>query len=154
ALEGADAVVHLAARVHVMQETASDADRLYDEANVVATEAVLGAAKKAGVGRFVYISTAKVFGEGRSAPYSDHDAPAPVGPYSSSKVAAEEAVAREADSWCILRPPLVYGPEVGGNFRRLLRLAQLSARWPVPLGGVNNRRSLIFVGNFADVIAR
>jgi UDP-glucose 4-epimerase len=156
AVRGVDAVVHLAARVHVLHESARNQRAQYDSANLEGTKAVLASARLAGARAFVFVSTAKVHGEGRSRPYTEHDDPAPQDAYSESKLAAEEEVAAtpvDAMNWTILRPPLVYGPGVGGNFRRLLALASSSRRLPLPFGAVDNRRSLVFVGNLVDAIA-
>lgn len=156
ALAGMDAVAHLAARVHVMRETAGDPLAAFRAVNVEGTRAVRDLAREAGVARLVFLSSVKAHGEGRAAPYRPDEPLAPADPYGVSKAEAE-AVLAEADparlGWTILRPPLVYGPGVGGNFRRLLRLAELAGRLPLPLGGIANRRSLVFVGNLADAIA-
>ncbi len=156
AMAGADAVVHLAARVHVMHEHAADPQRAFRQVNVEGTRAVLSAAAAAGVGRFVLLSSVKVHGEESERAYTE-DAPfRPGDAYARSKVEAEELVAstwRGVDGWTVLRPPLVYGPGVAGNFRRLLRLADLAGRVPLPLGGLSNRRSLVGLGNLCDAIA-
>jgi nucleoside-diphosphate-sugar epimerase len=157
ALVGADAVVHLAARVHVMRETNPDPFGAFRQANVESTRTVCEAARVAGIRSFVYLSSVKVHGEGRDAPYTEQDAPMPQDDYGRSKAEAEAVVARtlgDAVAWTILRPPLVYGPGVAGNFRRLLRLAELAGRIPLPLGRIGNRRSLIFVENLAAAIER
>ena len=158
ALEGASAVVHLAARVHRLSEQGSVSERAarYHAANVAPTERLADAALAAGISRFVFASSVKVFGEGRATPYHDDDEPVPVDPYGISKLAAERmldgkrAAGLEPVS---LRPPLVHGDGVRGNFSRLLRLARLATRIPVPLGGIDNHRSLIYVENLADAIA-
>jgi nucleoside-diphosphate-sugar epimerase len=151
---GAEAVIHLAARVHVMAETASDPLSEFRRINVDGTRAVTVAARAAGARQVVYVSSIKVNGEGREQPYSEADAPRPMDPYGQSKLDAENVI-RALDaglSWTIVRPPLVYGPGVGGNFRRLLQLAGMAARWPLPLGGIDNLRSMIFVDNLADAL--
>ncbi|HEX5818294.1 MAG TPA: NAD-dependent epimerase/dehydratase family protein [Gemmatimonadales bacterium] len=157
AFAGCEAVVHLAARVHVMRERSADPTAEFRQVNVAGTECVYRAAAAAGVRRFVFLSSVKVNGEGRATPYVESDAPAPVDPYGRSKLEAERRLAalRAEGGGCdvvVLRSPLVYGPGVGGNFRRLLHLAELSLRWPLPLGGIPNRRSLVAVGNLADAI--
>ena len=157
AFEQAEAVVHLAARVHVMQETEADPLAAFHRVNVAGTCAAARAALTVGARRLVYLSSVKVHGEGRATPYRESDAPSPVDAYGRSKLEAERALAELAAAdggleVVVLRPPLVYGPGVGGNFRRLLRLAQLAQRWPLPLGGLRNRRSLVSVGNLADAI--
>lgn len=157
AMEGADAVVHCAARVHVMRDEGEAGRDAFQRVNVDGTREVVAAASQAGVARFVHLSTAKVHGEGRPAPYRPEDPLSPAGPYAASKAEAERLLRTEAPpgvGWTILRPPLVYGPGVGGNFRRLLRLADVAARVPLPLGGLDNSRSLVSVGNLAAAILR
>ena len=153
ALAGCEAVVHCAARVHVMRDEGAAGRPAFREVNTDGTRNVIEAARAAGASRFVYLSTAKVHGEGRATPYLPGDPLAPIGEYAASKAAAEEAiVATDGIAWTIIRPPLVYGPHVGGNFRRLLTLASLGATVPLPLGGLDNRRSLVSVTNLADAI--
>jgi nucleoside-diphosphate-sugar epimerase len=152
AFAGVDAVVHLAARVHVMHAEGAGAIERFRTVNVEGTRSVLEAARSAGVGRVAVFSTAKVLGEGRHARVLRDDDPLqPEGAYAQSKAEMERLVAATADLSCvILRPPLVYGPGVGGNFRRLLQLARIAAIVPLPLGSVHNRRSMVFVRNLAD----
>jgi nucleoside-diphosphate-sugar epimerase len=158
AMGQAGAVVHLAARVHVMREHAADRSAEFRAVNVEGAAAAYRAASGAGVRRFVLASTVKVHGEGRDAPYTERDAPEPADAYARSKREAEQRLAalRAAggpSELVVVRPPLVYGPGVGANFRRLIRLAALSGRWPLPLGGLHNRRSLVSVQNLADALA-
>lgn len=154
ALAGCDAVVHLAARVHVMNDTAQDPLALYRETNTEATLNLARQAAQAGVRRFVFISTIKVNGEGRDAPYRETDAPAPQDTYAISKWEAEQGLRRIAQDTglevVVLRPPLVYGPGVKANFQHLLRT--VARGWPLPLGAIRNRRSLLYLGNFVDAI--
>ncbi|MBX7118997.1 MAG: NAD-dependent epimerase/dehydratase family protein [Gemmatimonadaceae bacterium] len=156
ALAGADAVVHLAARVHVMHHEGPEALERFRAVNVRGTRHLLEAARDVGVGRVVLLSTAKVLGEGaRGELLRDTAAPAPVGAYATSKAEMESLLDEPAlapRQWAVLRPPLVHGPGVGGNFRRLLQLADLGARIPLPFGGVRNARSLVGVRNLADAI--
>jgi nucleoside-diphosphate-sugar epimerase len=102
----------------------------------------------------VFLSTVKVHGEGREKPYSETDRATPRGPYAVSKHAAEQALKEISDrsrlETVVLRPPLVYGPGVGANFFRLIRL--IDRQIPLPLAGVSNRRSLIFLDNLVDAI--
>jgi nucleoside-diphosphate-sugar epimerase len=155
ALAGIDAVVHLAARVHVMKEDAAAAEAEYDRVNHLGTVRLAEAAAQAGVRRLVFLSSVKVNGEatGEKA-FAPEDTPAPVDAYGRSKLAAERALAEIAAAGRLeaitLRPPLVYGPGVKANFLALLRLC--AAPWPLPFGAVDNRRSLVFVGNLADAI--
>jgi nucleoside-diphosphate-sugar epimerase len=158
AMGQADAVVHLAARVHVMRERATDPLAEFRAVNVEGAATAYRAAAGAGVRRFVLASTVKVHGEGRDAPYAEGDTPEPADAYAQSKLEAERRLAAlraagGASELVVVRPPLVYGPGVGANFRRLIRLAELSCRWPLPLGGLRNRRSLVSVHNLADALA-
>ncbi len=153
-LAGCDVVVHLAARVHVMGDTAQDPLALYRATNTDATLNLARQAAAAGVKRFVFISTIKVNGEGRDAAYRETDPAVPDDAYAISKWEAEQGLQQiAADTGLevvILRPPLVYGPGVKANFLRLLRAVRRG--WPLPLGAIRNRRSLLYLGNFVDVI--
>ncbi|MBW8328793.1 MAG: SDR family oxidoreductase [Thiobacillus sp.] len=153
-LAGCDALVHLAARVHVMDDTAQDQLSLYRSTNTEATLNLARQAAEAGVKRFAFISTIKVNGEGRDAPYRESDAAAPEDAYAISKWEAEQGLLRIAQETgmeaVILRPPLVYGPGVKANFLRLMRTVERG--WPLPLGAIRNRRSLLYLGNFVDAI--
>jgi nucleoside-diphosphate-sugar epimerase len=155
ALDGIDAVVHLAARVHVMKESGQDLLERYRLVNVKGTERLAQAAAAGGVQRFVLLSSVKVNGEGRLAAYSESDKPAPMDSYGISKMEAENRLravaAGSAMEWTVLRTPLVYGPGVKANFLKLFRLVDRG--WPLPLAGVANRRSFTFVGNLADALA-
>jgi nucleoside-diphosphate-sugar epimerase len=155
-LESCDAVVHLAARVHVMQDDATDPLAAFRRVNTAGTLALAEQAAAAGVRQFVFASTVKVLGEASAPgrPFTDADPLAPNDPYAISKAEAERGLAaiaaRTGMRIAVLRPPLVYGPGVGANF---LRLMQAVARGsPLPLGAVANRRSLVYVGNLADAI--
>ena len=157
ALEGCDAVVHCAARVHVMSDTSTDPLAAFRVANVEGSVALAKQAAAAGVRRFVFISSIKVNGEGTALgkPYRASDRPAPVDPYGISKLEAEQALqalaATGAIELVIIRPPLVYGPGVKANF---LSMARWIARGvPLPFGGVNaNRRSFVALTNLVDLI--
>ena len=157
ALQGIDAIVHLAARVHVMRDTAEDPLAQYRRVNTDATLRLARSAARHGVARFVFMSTVKVNGERTTArPFSDQDEPNPVDPYAVSKWEAERGLAGIASETALkvttFRPPLVYGSGVKGNFLRLLRLARM--RLPLPLAGVKNSRSMIYVGNLVSAIER
>lgn len=154
AAAGMDAVVHLAARVHVMRESAADPLAEFRRVNVAGTLNIARQAAQAGVRRFIYLSSVKVHGEERRTPYTESDHAAPQDPYGISKHEAElglRALATETGlEVVIIRPPLVYGPGVQGNFRSLMRLVHRGV--PLPLGAVNNRRSLVALDNLVDLI--
>ncbi len=154
ALRSARCVVHLAAHVHQMRDATRSAN-VYHEVNVAGSQFVAEQAARAGVRRFLYLSSIKVNGEGGGpAPYRAEDAPNPHDDYGRSKRDAEIALrdlcARSGMELVIIRPPLVYGPGVRANFRRLLRLSAMGV--PLPLGSIDNRRSLVNVWNLADFI--
>jgi len=154
ALEGARCVVHLAARTHVMSESAADPLAEYRRANVAATVRLAREAAAAGARRLVFMSSIKVNGESTQRPYTEADPPRPEDAYGVSKWETEQALAGVAAATglevVVLRPPLVYGPGVKGNFLRLMRLVARGV--PLPLASVANRRSLIYVGNLADAV--
>ncbi len=154
ALAGCDVVVHLAARVHVMHDKASDPLTEFRRVNTEGTLNLARQAAQAGVKRFIFISTIKVNGEGRDVAYRETDSPAPEDAYAISKWEAEQGLQRIARETglevVILRPPLVYGPGVKANFLRLMRTVEKG--WPLPLGAIRNRRSLLYLGNFVDAI--
>lgn len=157
ALAGVSHVVHLAARTHVLRETAADPIAEYRRINVHATEQLARSAADCGVRRLLFLSSVKVNGErtGERA-FTEGDAPRPEDAYGVSKWEAEQALARIAAETglevVVLRPPLVYGPGVEGNFLRLMNLVARGV--PLPLGAIANRRSLVFVGNLADAIVK
>lgn len=155
-LGGVFALVHLAGRAHVMDEPASDADATYKTANVEVTERLALACVAAGVRRFIFASTVKVNGEGTlpGTPFRPGDAPAPQDAYARSKLAAERALAQVASGTSMLatslRLPLVYGPGARGNFRRLVDA--IATRRFLPLGAIDNRRSLLGLDNLLDAL--
>lgn len=164
ALTGMDVVVHLAARVHVMSETAADPLEEFRRVNVAGTLHLARQAAELGVKRFVFLSSAKVNGEGSAVegvrpgtgagPYRESDLPAPEDAYGISKHEAElglrELGAETGMSVTIIRPPLVYGPGVQANFLALMRAV---ARGTIlPFGSVHNRRSLVALDNLVDFI--
>lgn len=157
ALEGVTAVVHAAARVHVMREEAADPLAEFRRANVEGTLALARQAAAAGVERFIFISSIKVNGEStpRDRPFSAADVPQPQDPYGVSKLEAERALgelARETRlEVVIVRPPLVYGPGVKANFFALLKWLQRGV--PLPFGAIRNRRSLVALDNLVDLVA-
>ena len=155
ALDGVDAVVHLAAKVHVMDRREARRIDAFRETNVVGTRNLVRAAVSSGARRLVFLSTIKVNGEeiaGRT--YAAEDPPDPKEPYAISKTEAERVVRQAGESspleTVIIRPPLVFGPEVKGNFLRLLRAVYHGV--PLPFGLVDNRRSLVGVDNLVEFI--
>jgi UDP-glucose 4-epimerase len=154
ALARCSVVVHLAARVHVMDDASIDPLAAFRSINTVATLNLARQAAQVGVKRFVFVSSIKVNGEGRAVPYRETDAPAPEDAYAISKWEAEQGlrqIERETGmEVVILRPPLVYGPGVKANFLRLIQVVKRG--WPLPLGAIRNRRSLLYLGNFVDAI--
>lgn len=150
-------VIHLAGRVHVMNDRSQDPAAEYRRSNVDATINLALQAAERGVRRLVFVSSIKVNGEETSAKaFSPFDAPNPTDLYAQSKLAAEVALGKLAAQTglevVIVRPPLVYGPGVGANFARLMRLAALGL--PLPFGAITNRRSMVAVENLADLLIR
>jgi UDP-glucose 4-epimerase len=158
ALQSVDVVVHLAARVHVMQEHAPDPLAEFRRANVHGTLNLARQAAQAGARRFVFVSSVKVNGEctAAGAPFRADDRPRPEDPYGVSKQEAEaglRVLARAGPmELVIVRPPLVYGPGVQANFRALMQAVMRG--WPLPLGAVHNRRSFVAVDNLVDLLVR
>ncbi|CAA7622643.1 UDP-glucose 4-epimerase [Magnetospirillum sp. LM-5] len=155
ALDGVEAVVHLAARAHVMQETETDPLALFRRINRDATLALARQAAAAGVQHLLFVSSIKVNGEATppDRPYRADDAPAPLDAYGIAKAEAEQGL-RAMDgpmALTILRPPLIHGPGAKGNLATLLKV--LNTGLPLPLGGLTNRRSLVGIDNLADALA-
>lgn len=155
--ESPDVFIHCAARAHVMDDQASDPLEEFRWANTSATMNLAKLAMNAGVKRFIFISTIKVNGESTTGrePFSAKDKPNPQDPYAISKYEAEQGLKELAVSCgmevVIIRPPLVYGSGVKGNFRSLLNL--VNKGYPLPFGGLTkNKRSLVFVGNLVSLI--
>ncbi len=156
-LEGAAVVIHSAARVHVMNDTADDPLVEFRKANVDGTLSLARQAAAAGVQRFIFISSIKVNGEGTELghPYRADDTPDPQDPYGVSKMEAEQGLrvlaSETAMEVVIIRPVLVYGPGVKANFRSMM--SWLRKGIPLPLGATGNKRSLVAVDNLVDLIA-
>lgn len=154
ALRGCHTVIHLAARVHVMRESAADPLAEFRQSNVAATAHLARAAAAAGAHRLVYVSSIKVNGEATlpGQPFRETDAPQPQDAYARSKHEAEQLLWQIGQDTgleiVIVRPPLVYGPGVKGNFARMLQMAS----WPLPLASVRNRRDLLAVDNLASAL--
>ena len=156
ALAGIAVVVHAAARVHVMADTATDPLAEFRRVNVQGTLNLARQAAVAGVQRFVFISSVKVNGEATQPgrPFKPDDASAPLDAYGISKMEAEqglrEIAAQTGMEVVIIRPPLVYGPGVKANFAAMMRW--LSRGIPLPLGAIHNQRSLVALDNLVDLI--
>lgn len=155
-LAGITTVVHLAARVHVMHDTEVDPLAAFRAVNVAETLSLARQAVAAGIRRFVFISSIKVNGETTELvrPFTANDEPAPLDPYGISKMEAEqglrEIAAETGMEVVIIRPPLVYGPGVKANFQTMMRW--LGSGVPLPLGAINNRRSMVALDNLVDLI--
>lgn len=156
ALQGCEVVIHLAARVHIMHDKSRDPLAEFRRVNTLGSIRLAQAAAAAGVRRLVNVSSIGVNGPSTEGDhkFTDQDVPDPHNPYSVSKWEAEQAL-REIQTTGLIevvtvRPPLIYGPGVGGNFLRLLGAVHRGI--PLPLGMTRNFRDLLFVGNLADFL--
>jgi len=154
-LDGITHVVHLAGRAHVLRETAQEAEAAFRAVNFEGTRRLAEEAAARGVRRVVFVSSVKACAESTSGPpLTEQSTPHPEDAYGRSKLDAERTLLRIAGSTnlevAILRPPLVYGPDVQANFLRLMQLVDRAV--PLPLGSVRNRRSLVYRGNLASAI--
>ncbi len=158
ALHGVECVIHCAARAHVMNESSADSLQAYRAVNVIGTRRLAEQAAQSGVRRLVYLSSIKVNGESTEPgrPFLDSDVPAPQDSYATSKWEAEQVlweISKQSGlEVVIVRPPLVYGPGVKGNFARLVSLVRKGM--PLPFGSVNNKRSLVGLDNLVDLLIR
>ena len=155
-LRGIDVIVHCAARVHVMNEKGADGLAAFRKINVEGTVRLARRAAECGVKRFIFISSIKVNGEGtpRNKTFKATDLPAPIDAYGISKREAEDAIRQVCEETgmelVVIRPPLVYGPGVKANFLSMVRW--LDRGIPLPLGAIDNRRSLVAIGNLTDLV--
>lgn len=154
-LKGQGTIIHLAARVHVMNENAIDPLYEFRKINVHATIKLATAAKKCGVKRFIYLSTVKVNGEKTfEIPFSELDKPCPEDAYAISKWEAEAQLLELNEPGIfevvVIRPPLIYGEGAKANFQKLFHFVQRD--FPLPFGLVNNKRSLVSLNNLIDLI--
>mgnify|MGYP005990122695 CR=1 FL=1 len=151
-----DVVIHLAARVHVMQETTTEPLEEFRQTNTAGTLSLARQAATAGVSRFILLSSIKVNGERTTAdkPFTADDTRIPTDPYGISKYEAEQGLRELAVQTgmevVIIRPPLVYGPGVKANFLSMMRW--LHKGIPLPLGAIHNQRSLVALDNLVDLI--
>lgn len=151
---GVDVVVHLAGQVFGDGKATDGKADLFYQTNALGTKNLAHQCAQCGVKRFVFVSTVKVLGEGKDEPYWDTNLAVPFDAYAISKWEAEQMLwqiaAETGMEVVVLRPPLVYGPGVKGNFLRLMQT--IDKRRPLPLGAIHNRRSLIYLGNLVDAI--
>ena len=154
ALDGCDTVIHLTARAHVLHEREADPLSEFRKVNVQGTLALAKQAASAGVKRFVFLSSIGVNGKHNTQPFSESDQPAPSGSYAISKWEAEQVLklfVRETTmELVIIRPPLVYGPNVPGNFATLVFWSCRGI--PLPFGAIHNQRSFVALDNLISFI--
>jgi len=156
ALMGVDAVIHLAARVHITREGPVNPLKEFRKVNVAGTESLAKAAAESGIKRFVFVSSIGVNGAETvlGKPFSETDKPNPHNAYALSKCEAEQDLQRIAAETgmevVIIRPPLVYGPDAPGNFGSLMHWLRRGV--PLPLGAIHNQRSLVALDNLVDFI--
>lgn len=155
-LRNCDVIIHLAGRVHVLNDPDGDSESAYFSANTTATLELARAAVSHGVKRFIFLSSVKVNGESTelNAPFTPESTPRPTDAYGRSKMAAEigllEVAKTSALEVVIIRPPLVYGPGVRANFLELMKLVRRQI--PLPLGSVKNKRSFVGIDNLVSLI--
>jgi nucleoside-diphosphate-sugar epimerase len=155
-LAGVHALVHTAARAHVLNDRVADPLAEFRRVNVVGTLQLVKKAAEMGVKRFLYVSSIGVNGvqSASGEVFSEKDIPNPNNAYAISKWEAEQGLlqiaAESGLEVVIIRPPLVYGHNAPGNFGSLIRAVQRG--WPLPLGAVNNQRSLVGLDNLVDFI--
>jgi len=156
-LAGVEVVVHLANRAHILNDHTENPLSIFRQVNVAGTIQLAKQAVKFGVKRFVFVSSIKVNGESTDKhPFKENDKPNPQDPYSISKLEAEYALheisAKSSMEIVIIRPPLVYGQGVKGNFERLSRLVESGI--PLPFASIENKRSLISLENLVQILAK
>ena len=156
AFEGIDTVIHAAARVHIMRESAGKSDDEFYRINVAGTLNLARQAHSAGVRRFIFLSSIKVNGDFThpGVPFKANDSPSPSDAYARTKLQAEKELlqlgGRTGLEVVIIRPPLIYGPGVKANFRSMLKWTASGV--PLPLGAIHNQRSLVSLDNLTDLI--
>jgi nucleoside-diphosphate-sugar epimerase len=158
ALREVGIVIHLAARVHVMNDVAADPLAAFRKVNVAGTLSLAQQAAKAGVRRFIFISSVKVNGEQTELgePFTEDNSANPQDAYAISKYEAEQGLMRIAEEMgmevVIIRPPLVYGAGVKANFASMMKVVKRGI--PLPFGAIHNKRSFVYVGNLVSFILR
>jgi nucleoside-diphosphate-sugar epimerase len=153
-LTGIDTIIHLAARAHILQDTATDPTAEFFKINTQATIDLAQAAITAGVKHFIFISSIGAMTTLSNDTLTETSPCNPDTPYGKSKLAAETALIELCQntpmSWTIIRPTLVYGPGNPGNMERLIKL--VNSRLPLPLGSIDNHRSFIYIANLVDAL--
>jgi nucleoside-diphosphate-sugar epimerase len=155
-LFGKEVVIHLAARAHIMNDKTLNPQREYTKVNTKETLNLARRAAVSGIKRFIFISSVKVLGEKSISGhfFKNDDLLSPQDPYSISKAGAEKGLKEIGKSHgmeiVIIRPPLIYGNGVKGNFRLLLKLIKIPV--PLPFGSIKNKRSLVSIDNLVDLI--
>jgi|APSaa5957512535_1039671.scaffolds.fasta_scaffold12232_2 nucleoside-diphosphate-sugar epimerase len=156
ALQGIDCIIHTAARVHIMSDTANDPREEFREINTKGTLNLARQASESDVKRFVYISSIKVNGESTQLdmPFIEDNKFVPTDPYALSKYEAElgllELAKKTQMEVVIIRPPLVYGPGVKANFQSMMKWLYKGV--PLPFGSIHNKRSLVALDNLVNFI--
>lgn len=152
---GVESVVHTAGRAHVLDDNERDSLSLFRQINVTATLALAQRAAKAGVKRFIFLSSIGVNGSANTSPFTETDLPNPIEPYAISKLEAElglwELAQNTGIEIVIIRPPLVYGPYAPGNFGKLFKWVHNGIPL-LPLGAIHNKRTLVGLENLVDLI--
>lgn len=155
-LQKTDVCIHLAGRAHIMKDSVDNPYQAYLEANVTYTKMLAEAAVSAGVKRFIYVSSIKVNGEGTfGTPFTADDKPNPQDDYGKTKLLAEQALLdfhqQGKIEVVIIRPPLIYGPDVKGNLATLAKAVE--KKIPLPLTGIkDNKRNLVALDNLCDLL--
>lgn len=155
-IKDVDVVIHTAARVHIMDDHVADPLAEFRKLNVNATFELAKQAARAGVKRFIYLSSVKVNGEstGNRRPFSEKDDPAPEDAYAQSKLEAEKLLLDLAKTTSmevvIIRPPLIYGPGVKANFSSMIKI--ITKGIPLPFGAISNQRSMLAIDNLVSFI--
>jgi nucleoside-diphosphate-sugar epimerase len=157
-LKGVECIIHCAGRAHIINESNTDPLKVYQSVNVEATRRLAEDSVKAGIKRFIFLSSVGVLGinTNERLPFSNTDEPNPIEDYAISKLEAEEVLFNLSEKTglevVVLRIPLVYGPNSKGNLSRLIKLVNLGI--PLPFGTIKNQRSMIGLDNLVDVLIR
>ena len=149
-----DVVIHCAGLAHILKQNINNPINMFSKVNVDMTLRLANEAAKAGVKRFIFLSSIGVSGSSNKSAFTEQDIPKPTQDYALSKLEAEQGLQKIAASRdmevVIIRPPLVYGPNAPGNFATLLRWMYKNI--PLPLGAIHNKRSFAGIENLVDLI--